>query len=167
MTKNAVQLPDSITPPMLAYDSVFQRENKKISIVNLSTSEAYSVLIDQNQLDMSNLKYRTIEGEWVEPGIDDLYIQLTADSFRFKGLEKQMLDLHQFPQNMEALRAIYATFGPVLLIDNQININDEEYEATDDVVVNLTRTVKSMNANGIDFLIKKSKEEFLEIEFEG
>ena len=129
--------------------------------------EAYSVLIDQNQLDMYNLKYRTIEGEWVEPGIDDLYIQLTADSFRFKGLEKQMLDLHQFPQNMEALREIYATFGPVLLIDNQININDEEYEDTDDVVVNLTRTVKSMNANGIDFLIKKSKEEFLETEFEG
>ena len=169
MTKNAVQLPDSITPPMLeAYINSFSKRKQEDFNRELKhIREAYSVLIDQNQLDMSNLKYRTIEGEWVEPGIDDLYIQLTADSFRFKGLEKQMLDLHQFPQNMEALRAIYATFGPVLLIDNQININDEEYEDTDDVVVNLTRTVKSMNANGIDFLIKKSKEEFLEIEFEG
>jgi len=169
MTKNAVQLPDSITPPMLeAYINSFSKRKQEDFRRNLEfIRDAYSELIDQNQLDLFQLKYRTIEGEWVEPGIDDLYIQLTADSFRFKGLKKQMLDLHQFPQNMEALREIYEYEHPILLIDNQIDFDDEEYGEGEETVVNLTRTVMSMNTFDIDFLIKRSKEEFLETEFEG
>ena len=125
MTRNAVQLPDSITPPMLEeYINSFSKRKQEDFRRNLEfIKEAYSELIDQNQLDLFKLKYRTIEGEWVEHGIDDLYIQLTADSFRFKGLEKQMLDLHQFPQDMGALREIYEDEHPLLLIDNQIDFN--------------------------------------------
>jgi hypothetical protein len=168
MTKNAVQLPDSITPPMLeAYINSFSKRKQEDFRHNLKfIREAYSELIDQNQLDLFQLKYRTIEGEWVEPGINDLYIQLTADSFRFKGLKKQMLDLRQFPQNMGALREIYEDEYPILLIDNQIDFDDEEYGDTG-TVVNLTRTVMSMNTFDIDFRIKQSKKEFLETEFEG
>jgi len=91
---------------------------------------------------------------------------LTADSFRFKDFKEQMLDLYQFPQNMEFLREIYEDESPILLIDNQIDFDDGEYGDTG-TVVNLTRTVMSMNTSDIDFLIKQSEEEFLEVEFGG
>jgi hypothetical protein len=168
LNKNAITLPDSITSPMLeTYINSFSSRKEKDYLGNIKfIRTAYSELIDLNKLDLNKLKFRTIDGGWVEPGIDDLYIQLTADSFRFKDFKEQMLDLYQFPQNMEFLREIYEDESPILLIDNQIDFDDGEYGETH-TVVNLTRVAMSMNSSGIDFVIKQSEEDFVEVEFEG
>ena len=166
LNDNDVQLPDSITPPMIeGYLNSFSKRNEEDFRRNLEYIRgAYSELIDQNRLSLSELKYRTIEGKWVEHGNDELYIQLTVDSFRFKDLNEQILDLRQFPSEVESLRRIYHEEGPILLIDNQIDFDERKYVETD-TVVNLTRVLMSMNNSGLDFVIRQSEDDFLDVEF--
>ena len=168
MTKNSIQLPDSIIPHMLEeYINGFSNRTEEDFLRNLEhIRDAYSELIDQDQLDLFQLKYRTIEGEWVEPGNHELYLQLTADSFRLRDLNEQILDLRQFPSKVESLRRIYHDEWPISLIDNQIDFYDGEYGETI-TVVNLTRVVMSMNTSDIGFEIKQSGTDFLEVEFGG
>ena len=168
MEEKGIQFPDSITPPMLqSYINSFSNREKEAFRLNLKhIKNAYSELIARDRLDLSELKYRTNEDRFVEPGIDELYLQLTADSFRFKDLNEQLLDVRQFPSKIESLRRIYEGEGGISLIDNQIEFDDGGFFETL-TVVNLTRVVMSMKSSDLIFEIKQCPDYSIKAEFDG
>ena len=59
-----------------------------------------------------------------------MYLQLTNDSFRLRDHNMQILDLRQFPSDVDLLRKIYDDDWPITLIDNQFNLNQDVFENT-------------------------------------
>jgi len=166
MAKNSIELLDSITSIMWEeYINSFSSRPGKDYLGNLQhISYAYSELILQEDLDKFNLKYRSINGEWLEPGENELYLQLTNDSFRLRDHNMQILDLRQFPSDVDLLRKIYDDDWPIMLIDNQFNLNQDVFENTE-AAVNMTRLVMSMNTSELGFEIKQIDEDLITVEF--
>lgn len=168
MAKNSIELLDSITSIMWEeYLNSFPSKPEKDYVKNLQhIQNAYSELILQEDLDKYNIKYRTINGKWLEPGEDQLYLQLTNDSFRLRDYNKQILDLRQFPTDVDLLRKIYDDDWPIMLIDNQFNLNQEVFENTESTV-NMTRVVMSMNTSELGFEIKQIDGDLITVDFAG
>ena len=166
MKKNSIEFLESITSVMWEeYINSFSSRPEKDYLGNLQhINYAYSELIIQEDLDKFNLKYRSINGEWLEPGENELYLQLTNDSFRLREHNMQILDLRQFPSDVDLLRKIYDDDWPITLIDNQFNLNQDVFENTD-AAVNMTRLVMSMNTSELGFEIKQIDEDLIPVEF--
>jgi hypothetical protein len=76
----------------------------------------------------------------------------------------QILDLRQFPSDVDLLRKIYDDDWPITLIDNQFNLNQDVFENTE-AAVNMTRLVMSMNTSELGFEIKQIDEDLITVEF--